>query len=62
MGPWKEKAWTKAEIETLREVWPRESRHTILEKLPKRSWSSYASKASSLKIRRLRPSEPMERH
>ena len=62
MGRWKEIAWTKAEIETLREVWPRESRRVILERLPKRSWSACAGKASSLKIRRLRPSEPLEKY
>jgi len=61
MGRWKEIAWTKAEIETLRVVWPIESRRVILERLPNRSWSSCASKASSLKIRRLRPSEPLEK-
>jgi hypothetical protein len=36
-----------------------ESKRVILERLPNRSWLAIASKASLLKIRRSRPSEPI---
>jgi hypothetical protein len=60
--PWKDALWSEEEIGTLREVWPRESRRTILTRLPNRSWYSIASKASALGIRRLRASEPLDEH
>ena len=59
---WKEKAWTEGEEALLKEFYPWGSKRVILEKLLKRSWSAIACKASSLKIRRLRPSEPLEGH
>jgi len=61
-GPWKVRAWTKEEIRILQETWPRESRRAILERLSNRTWSACVGKASSLKIRRLRPSEPLDRY
>ncbi len=41
MVRWKEIAWTEEEIRILREVWPRESRRVILDRLPNRSWPFY---------------------
>jgi len=55
---WKERAWTKDEVVLLRELYPLGTKRKILGKISGRSWSAIVGKASSLKIRRLRTSEP----
>jgi len=58
MMRWKERAWTKEEVALLKELYPLGSKRKILEKISGRSWPAIVGKASSLRIRRLRPSEP----
>ena len=46
-------SWSKEEDTTIRRLWPRASKETILAALPARSWTGLRHRASRLKLRRI---------
>lgn len=46
-------SWSKEEDTTIRRLWPRASKETILATLPTRSWTGLRHRASRLKVRRI---------
>lgn len=51
--------WTDEEKEILRQMYPTEPAHAILEALPRRSWVSMVTRASDLGVRRIGKNEPV---